>query len=87
METRNMDNMKELLLKDLEQASGGRNDFPPLPDSPEFKAYVDYRNYLMKKYNTTIGSMLQKIATAEEWAKFLELFEAYRTSALQGNGR
>ena len=79
MENNKMENIKDMFLEDLEQATGGKQAL----DSPEFKAYVDYRNYLLKKYNTRIGSMLQKIATPEEWAKFIELFEAYRTVALQ----
>lgn len=79
MENMKMENMQELLVEELDKVSGGNDGkFRPLPDSPEFKAYVEYRNYLLKKYNTTIGSMLQKIATPEEWAKFIALFEAYR---------
>lgn len=69
--------MKDMLLEDLEKVAGGT-----LPDTPEWHAYVNYRNSLLKKYNCP-GSMLQKIATPEEWAKFQELFEAYRATRVK----
>lgn len=75
--------MKDMLLEELDKVSGGNDGkWPALPDTPEWHAYVDYRNYLLQKYNCR-GSMLQKVATPEEWARFQELFEAYRVNEVK----